>query len=134
MKLVLWRGGQDDTPQGAVPPDVVLSRLAAEKPGILNWLIAGALEWLTTRIIPQPQAMSEVLSDFWADSSPLLEWMAEWCDTSDPEAKEPATPLHNHFKQWCEARGIENPMNPTLFGRALRDKQHTAHKDRKSVV
>src|SRR3546814_7135959 len=59
--------------------------------------------------------------------------MAEWCDTSDPEAKEPATPLHNHFKQWCEARGIENPMNPTLFGRALRDKQHTAHKDSKGV-
>lgn len=133
MKLFMWRVSLDDTPQGAMPPDVVLSRLAAEKPGILNWLIAGALEWLTTRIIPQPQAMSEVLSDFWADSSPLLEWMAEWCDTSDPEAKEPATPLHNHFKQWCEARGIENPMNPTLFGRALRDKQHTAHKDSKGV-
>src|SRR3546814_13350871 len=67
MKLFMWRVSLDDTPQGAMPPDVVLSRLAAEKPGILNWLIAGALEWLTTRIIPAPPARSEVLSDFWAE-------------------------------------------------------------------
>jgi putative DNA primase/helicase len=54
------------------------------KSGILNWLIEGALHWLETREIPQPKAMQEVLSDFWADSSPMLEWMGEWCDTSRP--------------------------------------------------
>jgi putative DNA primase/helicase len=83
-----------DTPQGEMPID---DRAGAprgrEEAGILNWLIAGALEWLTTRKIPQPQAMAEVLSDFWADSSPLLEWMGEWCDTSDPNAKTPAKEL-----------------------------------------
>lgn len=133
MKLYMWRVSLDDTPQGAMPPDIVLSRLAAEKPGILNWLIAGALEWLTTRVIPQPKTMSEVLSDFWADSSPLLEWMGDWCDTSDPEAREPSKRLYDHFKKWCEDSGREHVMTETAFGRALRDKQHAVAKDSKGI-
>jgi hypothetical protein len=44
-----------------MPIDEVLARLKAERSGILNWLIAGALEWLETRTIPQPSAMAEVL-------------------------------------------------------------------------
>lgn len=120
-----------DTPDGERPMDDVLAELAAEKPGILNWLIAGACEWLTTRRIPQPKAMESVLADFWADSSPLLEWMAEWCDTSDPDAKESAKALHDHYKQWCEGRGIEQVMNSTAFGRQLRDKQFNVLKDSK---
>lgn len=133
FKLYQWRVSLEDTPAGTLPPDIVLDRLAAEKSGILNWLIGGALEWLATRTIPQPSAMVDVLSDFWADSSPLLEWMGEWCDTKDPNARETAKALYDHFKQWCDERGHENIMNSTAFGRALRDKQHAAWKDGKGT-
>lgn len=133
FKLYQWLVSLDDTPDGALPPDVVLTKLAAEKSGILNWLIEGACEWLGTRKIPQPAAMAAVLSDFWADSSPLLEWMGEWCDTSDPEARESSKALYDHFKQWCEDGGREQVMSSTAFGRALRDKQHAVIKDAKGV-
>lgn len=129
FKLFMWSVSLDETPAGAMQPDEVLRRLKEEKSGILNWLIDGALEWLTTRSIPQPSAMSDALADFWADSSPLLDWMAEWCDTSDKVAMEPAKRLHDHFKQWCEDAGIEHVLNPTAFGRALRDKHHGVYKD-----
>lgn len=129
FKLYQWKVSLGDTPAGELPPDVVLYRLAQEKPGILNWLIEGACEWLATRKIPQPSAMNEVLADFWADSSPLLDWMGEWCDTSDPNAKESAKALYDNFKAWCEARGVDPIMTPTAFGRALRDKQHAVVKD-----
>jgi len=131
FKLYQWKVSISDTPQGEMPEDIVLAKLADEKPGILNWLIEGALAWLTTRKIPQPASMVEVLSDFWADSSPLLEWMGEWCDTSDPTAQEPAKALYSHFKEWCEAGGREQIMTSTAFGRALRDKHHAVVKDSK---
>lgn len=133
FKLYQWKVSLGDTPAGELPPDVVLHRLATEKPGILNWLIKGACDWLATRRIPQPSAMTEVLADFWADSSPLLDWMGEWCDTSDPNAREAAKALHDHFKQWCEERGVDPIMTTTAFGRALRDKQHAVVKDTRGV-
>lgn len=133
FKLFQWRVSLADTEHGEMPIDEVLARLEREKSGILNWMIDGALEWLTTRKIPQPSAMTEVLSDFWADSSPMLEWMGEWCDTSDPNAKTPAKDLWENYKQWCEDSGRENFGNPTSFGRALRDKQHGVWKDSRGV-
>jgi putative DNA primase/helicase len=69
FKLFQWRVSLADTEEGETPIDQVLERLADEKSGILNWLIEGALHWLETREIPQPKAMQEVLSDFWADSA-----------------------------------------------------------------
>lgn len=131
LKLFMWRISLSDTPQGEMPIDEVLAALRNERPGILNWLIEGAIEWLGTRRVPQPSAMADVLSDFWADSSPLLEWINEWCDTSDPQARTLAKALYSHFREWCEARGIEKDriISSTKFGSMLRDKQFMPYKD-----
>jgi putative DNA primase/helicase len=131
FKLFQWRVSLSDTDEGEMPIDAVLDQLTAEKSGILNWLIEGCLHWLETREIPQPQAMADVLQDFWADSSPLLEWMNEWCDTSDPDAREPSASLYDHFKKWNEDAGREQVMSSTAFGRALLNKQFKSVKDRK---
>jgi len=131
FKLYQWKVSLADLPEGEMPIEEVLEKLEVEKSGILNWLIEGACEWLQTRRIPQPSAMADALSDFWADSSPLLEWMSEWCDPSDPEARAPAKDLYAHFKNWCEGAGIEHIMTSTAFGRSLRDKQHAVIKDSK---
>lgn len=118
--------------EGYIPIDEALAMIRAERSGILNWLIEGALEWLETRTIPQPAAMVAVLSDFWADSSPMLEWLAERCDCSDPNASTPAKDLFDDFKAWFEAAVPDGQvMSSTAFGRALRDKQFTVFKDPK---
>jgi putative DNA primase/helicase len=130
FKLFQWTVSLDSLEDGVMPADLVQDKLSDERSGILNWLIGGALEWLETRVIPQPSAMADVLSDFWADSSPLIEWMSEWCDTSDPNALAPFSDLYEHFKQWCTERDADaKTMSKTSFGRQLRDKQHTNHKD-----
>jgi putative DNA primase/helicase len=133
FKLYQWKVSLSELAEGEMPIDEVLSRLRAERSGVLNWLIAGALQWLTTRTIPQPTAMEAVLQDFWADSSPLLEWMGERCDCTDPTASAPAKDLHEDYKAWCEERGIEHVMTSTAFGRALRDKQFAAVKDSRGI-
>jgi putative DNA primase/helicase len=131
FKVFQWLVSLDTTPEGEMAFEEVLEKLAEERSGILNWLIEGALIFLPTRKVPQPAAMAGVLADFWADSSPMLEWKGEWCDTSDPEAKTPAKELWDSYKAWCDAAGLENFGNPTSFGRALRDQHHGVWKDPK---
>jgi putative DNA primase/helicase len=133
FKLFQWTVVLDTLPEGEMPLDVVLAKLAGERSGMLNWLVEGALEWLATRKIPQPKAMAAALSDYWAASSPLLEWMGEWCDTSDPNARTPAKDLLDHFKQWIEDANLEYKTNPTAFGRALSDKHFPSWKDQRGV-
>jgi putative DNA primase/helicase len=134
FKLYQWKVGLPETGQaGYVPIDQVLDRLTAERSGILNWLIAGALKWLETRSIPQPSAMAEVLKDYWSASAPLDEWLSEWCDTSDPEARTAVKDLYAAFKGWCEAQGFEHVPSSTKFGNDLRDKQFAVWKDPKGI-
>lgn len=134
FKLFQWTVSLPDAGQpGHISIDEVLARLRSERSGILNWMISGASQWLETRRIPEPAAMAAVLQDYWADSSPLLEWMGEWCDTSDPAAMSGATDLYKHFKQWQEEAGAEKVMTSTAFGRALRDKQFAVVKDSRGI-
>ena len=132
FKLYMWMVSLPEPHEkGHMPIDLVLDKLRGERSGILNWMIAGALEWLTTRHIPQPSAMAEVLKGFWADSSPMLEWMAEWCDLSDPAAREPFQALFDHYKKWLEDGEREIQTNKTSFGRKLTEKQIIGDKDSK---
>lgn len=129
MKLYLWPFQFTKSAEGADPIDVVKARLRAEKSGILNWMIEGALRWLETRVIPEPAVMREALGNYWAAASPLTDWMGDYCDLSDRHATEPAADLHRHFCDWCERQGIDKPMNATSFGRALTERHIMRVKD-----
>ncbi|MBU3993755.1 MAG: DNA primase [Alphaproteobacteria bacterium] len=107
------------------PGDVVKARLQGELPGILNWMIAGCLEWLGDRVIPQPAASQRASASFWATSSALGEWIESCCDLTDPEARSEATPLYQAFRQFCIDRGDKEDriMSQTTFGLRLNDAQ-----------
>lgn len=107
----------------------VLDAMTAERSGILNWMIEGALQWLKGRHVPEPSAMQAVLKDYWAASSALLDWMDDRCDISDADALTYASELYADFKAFCEARGDEKVMTQTSFGTKLRDKHFSATKD-----
>ncbi|BEV02215.1 phage/plasmid primase, P4 family [Novosphingobium olei] len=107
------------------PGDVVKRRLHGEASGILNWMIAGALAWLAERKVPEPEMAKRANASFWATSSALGEWIESCCDLTDPDAREEATPLYNHFRQFCIDRGDkeEHIMKQTTFGLRLNDAQ-----------
>jgi hypothetical protein len=75
-------------------------------------------------------AMTSHLRPKTALSSPLLEWLSEWCDTSDPQARTPSKVLFDHFRKWNEDAGREHTMTAAAFGRAMRDQQFRSIKDR----
>lgn len=107
------------------PVDVVKKRLTGELSGILNWMIAGAIDWLGERVIPQPAASAAATDSFWEVSSALGEFMEQCCDVTDPAARTEATTLYQAFRQFCLDRGDKEDriMTQTTFGRALGDAQ-----------
>jgi len=114
------------------PEHVVRSELRAEAAGILNWMIEGALRWLDTQEIPEPELSRRAISSFWATGSVMGEWLAARCDTSDPDARTGATDLYNDFKAFCADAGIEPDkiVTQTTFGTALNEAQIYSDKDR----
>lgn len=117
--------GPDGKPIPDEPVDVVKARLIGELSGILNWMIEGAVEWLNTRVVPKPAAAVAATASFWDVSSALGEFIKQWCDVTDPEARTGATVLYQAFRDFCVARGDKEDriMQQTGFGRALNDAQ-----------
>lgn len=122
-------------PGGFESPAALRERLWSEASGILNWLIAGCLEWLGDRRVPVPEREVEALTDFWATGNPLGEWLDEECDVSDRDAVTGSTALHKAFKAWMERNEVEEDTiklwNLTKFGRELGQRQIVGKKDRR---
>ena len=132
--IVPWPVNIADLPGGMEPPAELVARLLPEKPGILNWLVAGCLEWLAVRKVPKVERIQRAIDSARAGTSPVAEWLSECCDLSDPDAREGSTKLWKHYEQWCEANGIEKPGGQTKFGRSLTDRQlYDGPKDSKGL-
>lgn len=129
-RRIEWSYQFDKGGARAEPWDVVVSRLVAELPGILNWMIAGALDWLSMRRLPSASAADEALTEYRQSSAPILLWLDERCDLSDPEALTAAGVLYKDFKDFCDELGVERVPSQTAFGRILRDRQF---RDRKGI-
>jgi putative DNA primase/helicase len=100
-------------------------RLLDEGPGILNWVLAGAIAWLESDMLTAPAEVQEAIDDYRKAANPFGEWFMERVDTRDPAARTAAKDLYASYKTWCEenAVGDREIMTSTAFGRALSDKQ-----------
>lgn len=129
-RVIPWPYQFDKDGQASEPWDLVIARLMTENSGILNWAIAGALEWLTTRRLPASVASDEAVEGYRQSTSPFGAWLVECCDTRDARARTLSGELYRHFKEWCERAGVEKVPTQTRFGRDLRDRQHHEVRDR----
>jgi P4 family phage/plasmid primase-like protien len=117
------------------PEHIVRAELMDEKPGILNWMIEGAIDWLSTMKVPEPELSKRALSSFWAAGSIMGEWLEARCDLSDPDVSTGATPLYADFKEFCAAQGVKEDriLTQTSFGSALTEAQIYSDKDGKGL-
>jgi putative DNA primase/helicase len=135
FRLIQWQVDLSKIEGGFEAPAEIRERLWSESSGILNWLIAGALEWLGDRRIPMPDSEAEALADFWATGNPLGEWLEEECDLTDRNAVTGSTALIQAFKAWMERNEIDEDerkrWNATKFGVELGQRQVIGKKDRR---
>lgn len=75
----------------------------AEASGILNWAIAGALQWLEYGM-REPDEIKEELEKYKAEMDYLWDFVEENCSV-DPDLSCPASELYRAYAKWAEVNG-----------------------------
>lgn len=117
-------------------PDPNLEKkLMAELPGILAWMVQGAMRWYSDHEASQktgleePRLVAAELDQFFEEEDEIGTWIKDNCVVLDPES-EPRSwstnrALFDNYLQWRFAQGIQGPPPSTnAFGRRLNGKGH----------
>lgn len=95
-------------------------KLFAEREGILNWLLRGAMRWRVEGL-RVPAAVQAAADDYRRSSNVFHEWFRERLEL-DKEALTAAKDFYEDYTAWCADQGYE-PMKQAAFGTALGDHQ-----------
>lgn len=109
-------------------PDLA-EKLKVEWPGILAWMITGAVEWYRTGLNP-PAAVRTATDEYLAEEDALGTWLAEHCER-DHKAFTATADLYAAWSAWCERTG-EHPGKMKKFSTNLAKPQRGLTKDRDS--
>lgn len=95
--------------------------VAAEGSGILNWLVAGWLDWVENGLVI-PEAVRESTRQYRILSNPIQEFIAMCLERTEPHMMNntAASKIYNCYTRWCAIQPME-PMNKTAFGNAMAD-------------
>lgn len=138
FRLIQWLVDINLIEGGFEAPAHLRERLWSESSGVLNWLIAGCLDWLGDRRVPVPEREADALADFWATGNPFGEWLDEECDLTNRDAETASKILLTAFKDWMARNEIEEEVvkkwSATKFGRELSQRQLVGKKDRRGNI
>lgn len=109
--LVQFRDDQKD--------DTLRDTLRMELPGILNWCLRGAAEWLENGL--KPPAIVNMFTDQYRTESDVIGAFIEECCTPEPSEREKSADLYHAYKRWAEETG-EYVLSLTGFGRRLEER------------
>jgi putative DNA primase/helicase len=102
-------------------PDLELeTKLRAEWPGILRWMIEGCLAWQREGL-KRPKVVVDATAEYFAAQDYFGRWLAECCILDSSLSAKPGTLLAS-FKRWCEANGEPLTDNRRLRGMIERTK------------
>lgn len=94
------------------------SKLREEFPGILNWIIEGAQEWIKSRLGVFPQQVKEAIRTYRRSEDFIQDFIDERCFIG-PKAAVTVTSLYESYRTWAVKSGIKSPLNRTAFSRQI---------------
>ena len=97
----------------------LMAKLQAEASGILNWALAGCLEWQATGLNP-PNTVRAATAAYRAEMDALGGFLNDCCVLMD-NARTAAKELYTRYVEWCELNG-EKAIDARWFGRSLSDR------------
>jgi putative DNA primase/helicase len=103
--------------EGARDDKRLKEKLLAERPGILNWCMAGFTQWREQGGLKPPACVLAATQEYRGENDVLGTWLAE-CVVKEPNAVAEAAALYRDYKGWAEGRG-ERVETATAFGLAL---------------
>ena len=89
----------------------MLEKLKSEAPGILAWIIQGAVDWHQGGLAV-PASVRDASSEYMTDHDDLGLWVEECCDR---QGEAQASALYASFARWKKARG-EHAPSQTVWG------------------
>ena len=95
------------------------AKLRMELTGILNWALAGCLEWQRDGLKP-PKEVQEATAEYKDEQDAIAPFLKDRCNLGEGE-KATATVLYDAYRQWCDANG-EKPMPQRRFGNRLSER------------
>ena len=112
-----------------IPPEErdgeLTEKLKAEWPGILAWMIEGALEWQTEGLRP-PKAVIEATEAYMAAEDAIAAWIDDKCER-DPTAWEQSSALFASWVGWATTAG-EFPGSIKRFTQTIESRGFARHK------
>ncbi|HEV3109267.1 MAG TPA: phage/plasmid primase, P4 family [Candidatus Binataceae bacterium] len=97
-------------------------KLQSELPGILRWIINGAVAWHQEGVNP-PDSVIDTTADYFNDADQFQHWIDECCER-DPNAKSSTRPLWRSWKAWAGANkeyiGTETEFIDRLKGHGFK--------------
>ncbi|MBM3132321.1 MAG: hypothetical protein FJZ95_04725, partial [Chloroflexi bacterium] len=88
------------------------SKLEGEFSGILNWLVAGCLDWQREGMLP-PEPVKAATDNYRREQDALLDFFRDCCKFG-PSREVPKETLREAYMQWCADNGFE-PVSKTEF-------------------
>lgn len=104
------------------------TKLHDELPGILNWAVAGCLQWQHDGL-GAPTAV-EAATGAYRDENDIIGRFIEECCTVGEGFKTPARDLRESYVAWCEENG-ERPMSQRALAPHLHERGLESAKDRR---
>lgn len=98
--------------------------LRQEGPGILAWLVQGALEWQPEGLQP-PDSVREASARYQRASDPLHAFL-EACALIDPGGRVRAGDVYRCYQAWADAEGLSRAerLSHRRFGERMADRFH----------
>lgn len=97
--------------------DLVVGELMQEAPGILNWLIEGALDYLQNGLVVAEE-MQVATDEYFDEMDPLAQFVRD-CIEKAPGNKERARDCFNAYRAHCQVNA-RKPVFETKFGRLMK--------------
>lgn len=98
-------------------------KLSAEAPGILSFLVAGAVAWYRDGLGSVPD-VTEAVENYRQEMDVIGEFVRERCRVGEGEW-EPAGLLYGAYRAWAQCRG-ERPLSQRAFGDRLTEQGFAA--------
>jgi putative DNA primase/helicase len=97
----------------------LLSKLEAERSGILAWAVRGCLDWQENGL-GEPAEVKTATLDYQCEMDIMAQYINDCCQV-DEAYTVPAQHLYASYQSWCAEVG-EEPMKQKSFGAKLREK------------
>lgn len=102
---------------GAKEDKRLKEKLLAERSGILNWCLAGFVQWREQGGLRPPSCVLAATEEYRGENDVLGTWLAECC-VKESHAVAEAGALYRSYRAWCEDMG-EHVQAAKVFGMAL---------------